>query len=282
MRPLMMFAFALFLSQIGVFPAFSQIQNESDPLQYADLADLSAEAPIIVQATVNKAIKVDPERAPNAPTGTRRFYIIASTDALIRGQGGVGETIRYVIDLPLDERGRAPKIKKKPFIIFARRAPGGGDNIQLVAKDAQIAWSPSREQRVRSLVRELLARDAPPAIARIGNAFHVPGTIIGEGETQIFMETETGSPVSITVLKRDGQRKFWAVSLGEIVDEAARAPVRNSLLWYRLACFLPRQLPPSSLMGDTPANAQQARSDYQLVLRDLGDCPRSRPGSPQP
>jgi hypothetical protein len=277
MRPLFMFVFSLFSSQIALFPAVSQVMEESDPLQYADLADLSSDAPLIIHLTVKEAIKVAPERAPNAPPGTQRFYIIASTNALIRGQGGVGETIRYVIDLPLDERGRAPKIKKKPYIIFARRPAGGSsDNVQLVAKDAQIAWTPSREQRVRSLVRELMAHDAPPAISRIASAFHVAGTIIGEGETQMFMETDTGSPISITVLKRDGQRKFWAVSLGEIVDEAARAPVRNSLLWYRLACFLPRQLPASALASDSTANAQQARSDYQTVLNDLGNCPRSR------
>ncbi|WP_173207218.1 hypothetical protein [Sphingopyxis sp. BSNA05] len=53
-------------------------------------------------------------------------------------------------------------MKKKPFIIFGRRAPGGGDNVQLTAKDGQIAWTASREQRVRSLVRELVAYDAPP------------------------------------------------------------------------------------------------------------------------
>ncbi|MEO9599679.1 hypothetical protein [Parasphingorhabdus sp.] len=277
MRPLLMFISALFFTQIAVFPAFSQEPHDNDPLQYADLADLSASAPVIVHAIVKEAIKIDPERAPNAPPGTQRFYIIASTNALIRGQGGVGETIRYVIDLPLDDRGRAPKIKKKPFIIFARRPAGSAsDDIQLVAKDAQIAWTPSREKRVRSVVRELVARDAAPIITRIASAFHVPGTIIGEGETQIFIETETGSPISITVLKRDGQRKFWAVSLGEIVDEAARAPIRNSLLWYRLACFLPSQLPSASLNNETPANARQARSDYQMVLNDLGSCPRSR------
>lgn len=271
----MILAVTLIFTQFASVPALSQVSGEPDPLQYADIADLGADAPIIVHATVKEAIKVAPERAPNAPPGTQRFYIIASTNALIRGQGGVGETIRYVIDLPLDERGRAPKIKKKPFIIFARRPASGGDNVQLVAKDAQIAWTPEREQRVRSLVRELVAREAPPAITKIGSAFHVPGTIIGEGETQIFMETVTGSPISITVLKRAGQQKFWAVSLGEIVDEAARAPVRNSLLWYRLACFLPRQLPAGSLTSDNETNAQQARSDYQLVLRDLGNCPRS-------
>ncbi|WP_417593535.1 hypothetical protein [Parasphingorhabdus sp.] len=276
MRPFMILAFTLIFSQFALVPAFSQVPEQADPLQYADLADLSVDAPIIVYATVKEAIKVAPERAPNAPPGTQRFYIIASTQALIRGQGGVGETIRYIIDLPLDARGRAPKIKKKPFIIFARRSSGGGDNVQLVAQDAQIAWTPAREQRVRSLVHELVARDAPPAISRIASAFHVPGTIIGEGETQIFMETETGSPVSITILKRAGQQRFWAVSLGEIVDESARAPVRNSLLWYRLACFLPRQLPADALATDNMGNAQQARSDYQMVLRDLGNCPRSR------
>tara|TARA_R110002124_G_scaffold103159_5_gene251789 strand:+ start:90 stop:914 length:825 start_codon:yes stop_codon:yes gene_type:complete len=272
-----MFTLSLFSTQIAVIPAFSQIMETGDPLQYADIADLGTDAPIIIHITVKEAIKVDAERAPNAPAGTQRFYIVASTNALIRGQGGVGETIRYVVDLPLDERGRAPKIKKKPFIIFARRPSGGGsDNVQLVARDAQIAWTPEREQRVRALVRELVDRNAPPPIRRIASAFHVPGTVIGEGETQIFMETESGSPISITVLKRDGQRKFWAVSLGEIVDEAARAPVRNSLLWYRLACFLPRQLPASALASDSMANAQQARSDYQMVLNDLGSCPRSR------
>lgn len=278
MRSLLMFTLSLFLTQTAVFPAFSQAMQASDPLQYADIADLSADAPIIIHITVKEAIKVDPERAPNAPAGTQRFYIIASTNALIRGQGGVGETIRYIVDLPLDARGRAPKIKKMPFIIFARRPAGngGGDDVQLVARDAQIAWTPEREQRVRSVVRELVDRNAPPAISRIASAFHVPGTVIGEGETQIFMETANGSPISITVLKRQGQRKFWAVSLGEIVDEAARAPVRNSLLWYRLACFLPSQLPAGAVAGDTPANAQQARSDYQMVLNDLGTCPRSR------
>lgn len=264
------------------FPAFSQPNMTADPLQYADLADLSAGAPIIAHITVKEAIKVDPERAPNAPAGTQRYYIVATTNALIRGQGGLPETIRYVIDLPLNERGRAPKIKKKPFIIFARNLSASNGNIQLAAQDAQIDWTPARDQRVRAIVREIVARNAPPAIARIGSAFHVPGTILGEGETQIFMETESNAPVSITILSREGQKKVWAVSLSEIVDEAARAPVRNSLLWYRLACFLPQSLPEESLIGDSPTNANQARRDYSLVIQDLGNCPRSRPPEYRP
>ncbi|QJB70878.1 hypothetical protein HF685_14475 [Parasphingorhabdus halotolerans] len=245
-------------------------------MQYADLADLSANAPVIVQATVKKAVKVSPERAPNAPIGTERYYVEASTDALIRGRGGIPDVIRYVIDLPLDSRGRAPKIKRQTFIIFAQNGTGSAGNIQLVARDAQILWTPDRDARVRALVREIVRQDAPPTINGIVSAFHVPGTIIGEGETQIFLKTENGQPVSITILSRDGQKKRWAVSLGEIVDEAAKAPVRNSLLWYRLACFLPRDLPFEALEGVSPSNANQARLDYRMVIQDLGNCPRAR------
>lgn len=257
-------------------PAFGQTPTPIDSLQYADLADLSINAPIIVHATIKRAVKIKDERALSAPSGTQRHYIEAETNALIRGEQGIAGTIRYVIDLPLDDRGRAPKIKKKPFIIFARTNRGGNGQLQLIARDAQIAWTPNRDSRVKAIVREVLGRNAAPGIERIGSAFHVPGTIIGEGETQIFMETDSNVPISISVLSRDGQRKTWAVSLGEIVDEAARAPVRNSLLWYRLACFLPDDLPFESLDGHLPANADQARQDYNMVLRDLGSCPRSR------
>ncbi len=266
----------LIFAKIAAFPAYSQPVPPVDPLQYAGLADLSVNAPLIVHVTVKKAIKVDAERALNAPPGTQRFYVEAETNALIRGQGGITGAIRYIIDLPLDQRGRAPKIKKRDFIIFAQRSARGNGEVQLVARDAQILWSPTRETRVRSIVREIVARDAPPAISRIASAFHVPGTIIGEGETQVFLETATGTPISITVLSRQGQRKVWAVSLGEIVDEAATAPPRNSLLWYRLACFLPRQLPANILTDDAYSSALEARKDYQLVLTSLGNCPRSR------
>ncbi|GAA0465832.1 hypothetical protein GCM10009096_03100 [Parasphingorhabdus litoris] len=277
MRPISYLFTGFLLALTAFFPAFSQSDTNADPLQYADIADLSVSAPLIAHVTIKEAIKVDPKRVTNAPPGTQRYYIVATTNALIRGQGGIPETIRYIIDLPLNERGRAPKIKKKQFIIFARNLTGSSGDIQLAAPDAQIDWTPARDQRVRSLVREIVARNAAPAIARVGSAFHVPGTIIGEGETQIFLETNSGDPVSITILSREGQKKVWAVSLSEIVDEAARAPVRNSLLWYRLACFLPKSLPEESLAGDSAANANQARRDYDLVIQDLGNCPRTRP-----
>jgi hypothetical protein len=66
------------------------------------------------------------------------------------------------------------------------------------------------------------------------------------------------------------------VALGEIVDEAARPPAQGSLLWYRLACGLPDTLPARSVRALSAPDADAARADYQIVLRALGPCGRTR------
>jgi hypothetical protein len=127
---------------------------------------------------------------------------------------------------------------------------------------------------VRRIVRELVDPAAPPAVTGLGNAFHVPGTLPGEGETQIFVQTATGAPISLSILRRPGEQRRWAVALGEIVDDAAGPPPRDTLLWYRLACGLPRALPAASLTEQEPANAALAREDYAFVIEQLGPCRR--------
>jgi hypothetical protein len=66
------------------------------------------------------------------------------------------------------------------------------------------------------------------------------------------------------------------VALGEIVDEAARMPVRGGLLWYRLACSLPAALPPRATRTLAVQEAEAARADYQVVVDALGRCDRTR------
>jgi hypothetical protein len=124
-----------------------------------------------------------------------------------------------------------------------------------------------------------LRRWAPPRITGIGNAFFVPGALPGEGETQVFLTTADNQPVSLTVLRRPGERPRWAVALSEIVDEAAGPPPAETLLWYRLACSLPRTLPERSTASLGPADADQARADYRFIMDALGPCGRTRTAS---
>ena len=241
---------------------------------YAEVADLVLAAPLLLDAQIRSAARIKGEEAANVEPGRARFYVEADVLALIRAPGAMPARVGYVVDVPLDARGRAPKLKKRRVLLFARPVAGQPAMVQLVTLDSQRDWSPDLDALVRRVVREVVAAGAPPAVTGLGNAFHVPGTLPGEGETQIFVQTATGDPISLSILRRPGEQRRWAVALGEIVDDAAAAPQRDTLLWYRLACGLPRELPPESIASEEPANAAIAREDYQFVLQQLGPCRR--------
>ncbi|WP_426281887.1 hypothetical protein [Sphingomonas sp. NFX23] len=243
---------------------------------YSDIADLVLSAPVIADATVRSTTKIKPAEAPNLAAGHVRLYVEVDVTALVRGADGLPPRIGYLLDVMPDAAGRVPKFKKARVLIFARPVPGAVNQVQLVAPDAQLDWTPSADARARKIARDALASDAPPVITGIGNAFHVPGALPGEGETQIFLTTADQSPVSLSVLRRPGEQPRWAVALSEIVDESAAPPTPETLLWYRLSCALPQTLPDRSTGSLEAADATIAREDYAFVLAALGPCGRTR------
>jgi len=244
---------------------------------YADLTDLVLAAPIIADATIRSVSRIKGVEAAGVAADRARLYVTVDVTALIRGAQGLPPRIGYLLDARLDSRGRVPNLKKLRVLVLARPVPGAMDQVQLVAPDAQLDWAPDTDSRLRSIAREVLAADAPPVITGVGNAFHVPGALPGEGETQVFLTTADQRPVSLSVLRRPGEQPRWAVALSEIVDEAAGPPPRDTLLWYRLACALPATLPERSTAAIEAADAQVAQEDYRFVIAALGDCGRTRP-----
>ncbi len=257
-------------------PAAAQLVAESGVVlpSYAQIADRVVGAPAILDVRIRSATRIKGPEAANVAAGHQRFYVEADVLALIRADAPLPTRVGYVVDVPLDARGRAPKLNKRRVLLFARPVAGQATMIQLTTLDAQRDWSAELDALIRRIAREVVAPDAPPAITGLGNAFHVPGSLPGEGETQIFVQTANGAPISLSILRRPGEQKRWAVALGEIVDDAAAAPARDTLLWYRLACGLPRALPAASLADAEPENAAAAREDYRFVLEQLGPCRR--------
>lgn len=257
-------------------PAESQVQPAAGPT-YADLADLALAAPVAAQVRVTAAVAVKAERSPGLQPGMARFYVEAALVSLIRSPQSLPARLSYLVDLPRDSKGKAPKLRKgSEFLLLAAPVTGRAGELRLIAPDAQIPFTAERAATLRSIIREASSASPPPSIAGIGRAFHVPGAIRGESETQIFLQTAGGTPVSLTVLRRPGETPSWAVALGEIVDEAAAAPAPGTLLWYRLACGLPRALPRQSLAEADSEGAAAIQADYRLVLERLGPCVRIR------
>ena len=258
-------------------PAIAQETQiaETNPLSYADIADMISVAPVVAVAKTGRAKRLKGDLAVNLTPGYARYLVEAKLSALLRGDQGMPARITYLADVPLDPSNRQSKLAKQQVLLALAPVPGRPEFVQLISARAQIPWSAAQETRIRELLRELVAPDAPPRVTGIGNAFHVRGSLPGESETQIFLKTEDGQPISLAILRRPGEETRWAVALGEMVDEAARPPQPDTLLWYRLACFLPDALPASSVAGLYDSDAIAANIDYRFVIESLGSCRRS-------
>lgn len=243
---------------------------------YADLVDLAEAADLVVKAEIRRQAEVERERAPGLAQGEARLYIEADTQSLISGNAPVGEELRWLVDVPLTERGRVPKLRRESVILFARAVPGRPGELQLVDPHAQFGATPAFEARIRPIIVSTLAPDRPPVVTGIADVLSIPGNLAGESETQLFLRTRSGDPASITVIRRPGQPPRWGVSWTELVDQSA-APARpGTLEWHRLACGLPAELPEEAGLSRDPAARRQAAEDYAFVQAELGPCARTR------
>ena len=241
---------------------------------YADLVALADNSEMVIRAEIRRQITVEPERAQGVAPGFVRLYIEAQTIALIAGSSGVGESLAYLVDVPLDARGKVPKLKKSEVLLFANRVPGRPGTVQLSSNAGHFAYSPALEARLTPILTALIANDAPPVVTGIADALAVKGNLVGESETQVFLETVGGSPVSLSITRRPNQTPNWGVSWGEIIDASATAPARETLEWYRLACALPQRLPSNANLSRDPDARNLAEQDYRLVIESLGPCER--------
>ena len=262
----------------GLVPTASAQGDRSIPPQatYADLADLADSAPLVVRAKIKRQAEVEAERAPGLQAGFTRLYVEAETVSLLAGNVPIGGSLRYLVDVPRDDRGRAPKLKKQEVILFARPVPNRPGELQLAEPRAQLPWSEATEQRLRPVLAGLHAADALPAVTGIRDALSVAGNLAGESETQVFLLTQDDSPLALTVVRRPGMAPVWGFSRSEIVDQSVLAPRPDTIAWYRLACFLPPSLPAGANLATDSAAQQQAVVDYLFVLSELGPCPRNR------
>lgn len=246
---------------------------------YPDLVAFSDASELVIRAEIRRQTRVKPERAPGLRPGFARLYIQARTVALIAGQTGIGESFDYLVDVPLDARGKVPKLKKREVLLFANRVPNRPASIQLAGRAAQFAYTPALEARLRPILTALLDSGAPPLVTGVSDALAVRGNLVGESETQVFLETVGGSPVSLSVVRRPAQAPSWGVSWGEIIDSSAQAPAPETLRWYRLACALPPTLPSSANLSRDADERRLAEQDYRFVIESLGPCERRVTGN---
>lgn len=241
---------------------------------YADIATLLEKSAVVARVELRKQAELPVDRQLGVTPGNTRLYLQSRTESLLVGRAAVGESLAFLADVPLTAKGKAPKMKKQRMLVFAVPVAGRAGELQLVGPQAMLPASAALEQQVRTIATALISPDAPPAITGVRDVMSVRGNLAGESETQMFLDTATGAPVSLTVIRRPGMAPEWGVSWTEIVDQSAAPPAPDTLEWYRLACALPQQLPPTAFLQSESAPRFQAQADYEFVRQQLGPCTR--------
>ena len=234
---------------------------------FADLAALTLAAPVVIRATVVKADRLGKRDAVGVPSGAARTLVTATTTAAVVAPGEVPQRLTYLRDVPLDAAGKIPKLAGRDVLLFLRpdAVPG-----QYVLADAhgEVPWSTDADADVRGVVAAARSGSVP-VVTGVASAFRVPGAVPGEAESQFFVSTAAGKPVSLVVLTRPGAARRVSIALGDVIDDAAAPIPPRTLLWYRLACTLPATLPPA-----VAADAAVA-DDWAFVRASLGPCGRT-------
>lgn len=241
---------------------------------YADVAGLLEKSAIVARVEIRQQVALPLERQVGVAPGKVRLYLNTRTESLLVGKTAVGESLAFLSDVPLGAKAKPPKLKKQRFVVFAVPVAGRAGELQLVGPEAMLPASPMLEQQIRTIATALLSPDAPPAVTGVRDVMSVRGNLAGESETQMFLDTAGGAPVSLTVIRRPGMQPDWGVSWTEIVDQSAAPPRPETLEWYRLACSLPPRLPANAFLQAESASRFQAEVDYEFVLQQLGPCTR--------
>lgn len=270
---------ALFILPSTAFAQQNKIANNGSNGQnsasYDDIMGVTLESELVVDIIAKKIKNLPASQSVGVRPDRKRILITGEVQSLIRGKNGLNSQVRFLFDAPIDSRGKIPKLKKMRFIAFGRHVTGRSDFIRLTRTASMVRYSDRVNTMVRGSIREAIAANAPQKITSISSAFHSPGTIIGEGETQIFLDTEFGQPMAISVTSRRGQNRRWSVSTSEVIDINATEPRRSSLLGFRLACSLPRSLNPSIIESNNREDREKALSDYKLIIDSIGPCQRN-------
>jgi hypothetical protein len=253
---------------LGIVGAATAAYSAEPSPTFADLADLTIAAPVIVHAVITDVERIGDKDSPGLAPGRARLLVTARLDAALVAPSAVPAALSWLWDAPLDARGKAPKPKGQPIIAWTA-VPAADGKTRLVAGAAQMPWDATTEARVRAIATEARSGTVP-AINGVANGFRVDGTIPGESESQFFLTASDGARLTMIVTTKPGEIRRVAISRGDVIDESAAMVRPETLLQYRLACFLPAALPPAAGGDDTALAA-----DWRAALAAIGPCGRT-------
>lgn len=242
-------------------------------LSWTDWADLALASPVVLVGTVENVDRLSRRDAPDLPPSDVRALVQVKLQTVLKAPAVMPQGAAWLWQGPANAKGRAPFDKKEVMLAFAKPLSGGArpdvQALQLVSPNGQQPWSQEAETQVRAILQEALRPAAQGLmVTGISDAFRTEGDIPGTSESQFFLTTEGGRPVTLVVQHEPGREPVVLAGAGDLVDRAQ--PIRpQTLLWRGLACGLPAQLPTAL------SERNGLSADYRLAKASIGACGRT-------
>lgn len=250
-------------------PAASPATNESAMGEWTALADLALASPVILRGTVERVRRISGKAAADVPPGEARLLVEVELADVMKTPDILPAKAEWLWQGRLGEDGKAP-FRKGDIVLGFLSAPTAGpkpDVLQyrLTASGGQRAWTAERETAVRALLTDAAAGGAV-MVTGVSDGFHTQGAVEGISESQFFLGTSVGKPLTLVVNRNGDAAPTVRVATGDVISASARPVVPRTLVWRGLACGLPKTLP-APLATDAGLAA-----DYALALRAIGPC----------
>lgn len=255
-----------------VAPAAGQATLPPAAAGWTDLADLALAAPVVLIGTIRRANRLGHRAAADVPAGQVRALVEADLAAVLKAPGLLPARAAWLWQGIAGPRTSLPFARTQPVLLFARPLAGGANPevqaMALISLHGQQPWSADAETAVRAVIAENLqpGRQARMVTA-VSDAVRSEGAIAGKSESQFFLATDIGQPLTLLVRRAPGQPAVVLVAAGELVDRAT-AIERHTLTWRALACGMPGRLP-ARMAADAGLAA-----DYALAKEQVGACDR--------
>jgi hypothetical protein len=260
-------------------PADAQVQAPPPiALAWTDWADLALAAPVVLAGTLTDVERASRKESADLPPGEGRAIVRAGLTAALKAPGLLPAEAAWRWEGAVDARRRPPFAPKAPVLVFGEPLSGGGNPavqpLRLVARHGQQPWSPAAEAIVRDILRQAQALGKAgsgaqaPMVTGVADGFRTTGDVPGVSESQFFLTSADGVPLTLLVRRAPGTGPQVMVATGELVDRA-RPVAPRTLLWRGLACGLPGGLP-AALAADAGLV-----SDYALARASIGACGRT-------
>lgn len=257
---------------LSLFAPQSALLATEQELSWTDWADLALASPVVLAVEIEKVDRLGRRAAPDVPPGEVRALVEGNLTAALKAPGLLPGAAAWLWQGPANARGRPPFAPPAHVLVFARPLAGGADPstqpLALVSRSAQQPWSAANADLIRQLLMEARETGGDRMVTGITDAFHGAGAVEGASESQFFLSTRAGGPMTLMVRRSPVADPEILVADGDLVDRAVPVTPRT-LAWRALACGLPESLP-ERLAAD-----KGLADDYALARARIGACGRT-------